>query len=272
MLEGLWTALPRWVDEEDDRRLGRALERIMAQGVDGFFVLGTTGLGADLTVSARQHMLEKLVSLSADAQRIVVAVSANASGDVRELVIHAFAQGVRGIALTLPFYGRFDPPEIERWAQQLFQNVKKEGDVYLYNIPSVVPTSWLTPVVESVDQLIGVDGIKDSSGNVGQLWEYLQWAEDHHASVLVGDERLTIYSCFMGAHGVVSGLSAAYPKLMVDLLTACHNSDWIEARRLQNLVNLRLKDVASNTPREGVAKLVQVMINTGILDEAISGP
>ncbi len=263
VISGVWAALPN-IYGWSDVKVGHTLEHLMGRGIDGLFVLGTTGQGADFSVGERQMLLERLCHLGPDPKRVVVAVSANAATDVRELMQHAANAGVRGMAMTPPFYGRFGEEEIERWVKTIFAGQTKSGEMYLYNMPAVGHAVWSLPLVRAVDSLVGVDGIKDSSGETEWLLRYLDWVEGRDASVLVGDERLTTYSALAGGHGAVSGLSTAYPELMVDLVAACRQKDWESAMGLQRRVNHYLEAFRGLTPHGAGQALIAAMVQNGI--------
>lgn len=264
MITGVWTAFPQCYDR-DDRVLGQVITHLFEQGVSGLFLLGTTGQGPDYTVWERKNLTDRLLSLMSEPQQAIVAISANAASDVRELLEHAWQHEVRGIALTPPYYGTFAPEELVHWAATVFQNLPKSGEIYLYNMPLASPTRWSIPVVSAIDEMIGVDGIKDSSGDVAQLREYMRWSQHKNASVLVGNERLTLYHYLSGGHGVVSGLSAACPELVVKLVKQCEMGQWSEARNTQAEVNRRLDEVQGSTLRASVRALVELMEKNGIL-------
>ncbi len=263
MLTGLWTALPP-VYDRTDLEIVHAVNCLFTEGVDGLFILGTTGQGADLSVSQRHKILERMVKLTDAPHRIVVAISATPASDVRELMAHAFSLGIQGVAMTPPFYGAYNLHEIQRWTQDVFNHVVKTGDVYLYNMPTIGHTVWSIDLVSIVNNIIGVDGIKDSSGDPNQLLDYLGWAADRSASVLVGDERLTTYSYLAGGHGVVSGLSAVHPRLMADLINSCKNQQWVRAIALQKKINAELWQLKRESSRSSAWELVQQMERNGM--------
>jgi 4-hydroxy-tetrahydrodipicolinate synthase len=238
---------------------------LLAAGVKGFFLLGTTGLGADSSMAERMRVLEQVLRVVDTPQRIVVAVSANAADDVRALAEHALAQGVQGIALTPPFYGLWSDAEIEAWATQIFRDWKKRSHLYLYNIPWVTHSRWSLASLDAVHALVGVDGIKDSSGDLAQLDAYLAWAHRHQAAVLTGTERLIAYNYLRGGTGAVSGLASAFPDLIVRLATLSDRRDWTQALTVQEEVNQILADLAQLSLREIVQWITQKMQDHGIL-------
>lgn len=265
MITGVWTALPPVYAILDDEALGGTLDHLFGSGVDGIFLLGTTGLGADFSTTERMHVLDRVAALVEDTQNLVVAVSANAPTDVRQLISHAADSGVKGIAITPPFYGSFSDEDMQVWLKKVFERRRKEVEVFLYNMPSATHQTWSLPLVQFVDDLVGVDGIKDSSGSVSQFLQYLQWAHSSRQSVLVGDERLAVYSSVMGGQGIVSGLSAVFPKLLVDLVAFVKNRDWPHAQSAQVDVQKHLGRLEGKSPREAVIILMAWMKEYGII-------
>jgi dihydrodipicolinate synthase/N-acetylneuraminate lyase len=263
VITGVWTAFPQCYDR-DDRALGKAIGHLFDQGVSGLFLLGTTGQGPDFTISERKSLTDRLLNLMPDPRHAVVAISANAASDVRELLQHAWQRGVRGVALTPPYYGLFAPEELVEWTATVFRNIPKTGEVYLYNMPLASPTRWSTPVITAIDEMIGIDGIKDSSSDVAQLRQYMRWSQGKNVSVLVGNERLTLYHYLNGGHGVVSGLSAAWPTLVVTLTKQCEMTQWSEARTTQAEVNRWLDEAQGSTLRASVRILVEFMERNGL--------
>ncbi len=264
MISGLWAALPHIYERFSRETIQHALESLIQQGVNGFLVLGTTGRGPDFCVDERKAFLETLVTLT-DPGQVIVGVSANPAPDVHQLTVHAFDVGVRGVAITPPFYGTFSDSEIQEWAYAGFGKISKTAQVYLYNIPSVTRNRWNASLLTAIDKVVGVDGIKDSSGQIEELNAFIEWAEPRAVSVLVGNERLATYGYCVGAKGIVSGLSCAFPALVRDLIRANEAHDCELAARLQKKVNARLQLLHAQTPRESGETLIAWMQENQVL-------
>lgn len=266
MISGIWAALPNVFGRFSQRAVGKALERLLNEGIDGFLLSGTTGHGVDYTVGEREDILRQVLGLVSDPGQLIVAVSANAATDVRHLMAHAFDLGVRGIALTPPFYGDYSDAEVGDWSERVFHGMSKTGQIYLYNIPSATHTRWLPAHLTALDEMIGIDGIKDSSGTIDQLQAFVAWARPRDAGVLVGNERLATYGYLVGAHGLVSGLSCALPGLVVSLARAATASDWERAKGFQAEVDAKLGGLKTKTPHEASATLIAWMEENRILE------
>jgi dihydrodipicolinate synthase/N-acetylneuraminate lyase len=268
MITGVWTALPNLFNVLTNEQLVGVLDSLFNEGIDGLFLLGTTGQGTDYSLSQRMEILESVLQHVPDAKRVVVAASANAAQDARNLITHAMDHGVRGVALTPPYYSSFSEQEIQSWAAEVFSGIDKKAGIYLYNIPGATRSTWSLDSVTFVHDLIGVDGIKDSSGEPKQLLDYIAWSKSHHATVLAGDEHLTVYNYLMGGHGIVSGLSSAYPKLLVDLAAQSSKRAWEQTVPLQNDVYQHLALLRGQSPRETVQTLIRWMRENKILAES----
>lgn len=265
MITGVWTALPNLFNFVTKKQLANVLESLFNAGIDGLFLLGTTGQGTDYSLSQRMEILETVLQLVPDPKRVVVAASANAAQDARNLIIHAMNHNVQGVAITPPYYSSFSEREIQSWAVEVLSGIDKKGDIYLYNIPGATRSTWSIDSVRYVHDLIGVDGIKDSSGAPKQLLDYIAWSKSHHATVLAGDEHLAVFNYLMGGHGIVSGLSSAYPKLLVDLAEQASKRAWEQTVPLQYEVYQHLALLQGQSPRETVQTLICWMKETKIL-------
>jgi dihydrodipicolinate synthase/N-acetylneuraminate lyase len=260
MIQGVWTALPHLWSREQPDLIRSAVSRLLSRGIHGLFVLGTTGRGAEFSLQQRMETLEQLVRATGDANKIVVAISANPPGDVRLLLEHAISVGVKGVAITPPFYGSWTNTELLDWVNAAFGGASPNAEVYLYHIPSAVRTGWTQDLLAPMDQQIGIDGIKDSSGDVHQLISYLAWSGGRKRpfSVMVGDERLTTYCLMMGGSGMVSGLSTAYPDLMLKAYAACMQKDWDAATAMQREINEKLAALAHYSPHQVPDALIEL--------------
>jgi dihydrodipicolinate synthase/N-acetylneuraminate lyase len=227
--------------------------------------LGTTGRGAELTLLQRMKALEQLVRAAGDGNRIIAAISANPAEDVRLLLEHAASVGVKGVAVTPPFYGTWTNAELLDWVEAALGTGPRGVEVYLYHIPPAVRNGWEPEILTQVDQRIGIAGIKDSSGDVHQLIKYLAWGRERTFSVMVGNERLTTYCFMLGGSGIVSGLSTAYPELLLQAYAACQHKDWDTAAALQRDINEKLDQFTHVSARRTGDVLLELAREHGVL-------
>ena len=118
--------------------------------------------------------------------------------------------------LMPPYFYTYGDEQIFAFYQKFMSTIGDAVPVYLYNLPMFV--NPITPTL--AERLLGTGqfaGIKDSSGEAG----YLQKLESLHAEqsfrLLIGSERLYTDARQAGADGMISGVAACLPELMVAL-------------------------------------------------------
>lgn len=95
-------------DQLDVAALERLTERIIAGGVHGLFVLGTTGEAAALSVRMRREIVERVTQQVAGRIPVLVGVSDTSLVEALAATEHAAAVGADAIVATTPYYV---PPE-----------------------------------------------------------------------------------------------------------------------------------------------------------------
>ena len=86
-------------------------ESLVANGVAGAFICGTTGESMSLTVAERKAAAERWVAASAGRLAIISHIGHLCLADAKDLAAHAEAAGVFGIACTSPCY--YKPAAVE---------------------------------------------------------------------------------------------------------------------------------------------------------------
>src|SRR5205085_2357354 len=94
----------------DEDAFGPLLEFYAASGIDGLFVLGTTGEGVLLADDERRRVAESVVS-GAGALRVVVHCGAQTTARTRALAAHAAKVGADAVAVMGPPYFALDANE-----------------------------------------------------------------------------------------------------------------------------------------------------------------
>ncbi|MDA8066578.1 MAG: dihydrodipicolinate synthase family protein [Thermaerobacter sp.] len=266
MLEGVWAALPPLERlAADPRDLGVVYRSLRERGVDGCVVFGTTGCGADYSLRQRVQTLRRFLESGIASREVVVAVLASAPDDARRLIEATAEAGVRGVAVVPPFYGDYTPAELLEWAGKVLRPPLDALELYLYNIPRATHQVWDPGLLDGVAALWPLAGIKDSSGDLGLTWRYIQWFRPRGGVVLVGNEAVAVPAIMAGASGVISGLAAAYPEAVAALVRAAREQDGKRAAVAQDAVLTILREVEGCSLRATTAWLVQQMRRKGFL-------
>jgi 4-hydroxy-tetrahydrodipicolinate synthase len=210
----------------------RVLEHLLAGGVHGLFVLGSTGEVVFHDGATRRRIIEHTV----DVVRGRVPVLAGVIDPATERVIGharaARAAGADAVVVTAPFYTRTSAPEI----MDHFRYVRDAVDlpVVAYDIPVCVHAKLDRAMVGTLAREGVIAGLKDSSGDDGNFRFVLaDLADRPDVFLMTGSEIVVDSALAMGAHGVVPGLANVDPAGYVRLWDAARRGDWAAAREEQ---------------------------------------
>ncbi|MCQ2388295.1 MAG: dihydrodipicolinate synthase family protein [Kiritimatiellae bacterium] len=225
------------VDNEhlDERGLERLVEHVLAGGVHGLFLLGTTGEAPDLPYEVRRRLVQRTSEIVAGRVPILVGVTDTVFTESLKLAEFAKACGAAGLVAAPPYYFAAGQPELVDYYTRLADRVPLP--LYLYNMPSQVKVSIAVQTVVELAKHPNVAGLKDSSGNIG-YFNACRYAlrNDPDFAILMGPEEAMGEVVLMGADGGVAGGANLFPKTFVDLYDAAVAKDVDRVRELQERV------------------------------------
>jgi dihydrodipicolinate synthase/N-acetylneuraminate lyase len=212
-------------DELDHAGLEQLVEHIVAGGVHGLFVLGTTGEAPSLSYRLRREMIERTCKLVAGRVPVLVGITDTAMVEAVHLAQFAAEAGAQALVLAPPYYFPNSQPELLEYVQHLAPELPLP--LFLYNMPTHTKTIFETDTVRQAMGLPNVIGLKDSSASMiyfHQLVSLLPGRPDW--SLLIGPEELLAESVLLGGHGGVSGGANLCPRLYVELYEAASRRDF----------------------------------------------
>jgi 4-hydroxy-tetrahydrodipicolinate synthase len=219
-------------DELDVAGLERLLEHVLAGGVAGLFVLGTTGEAASLGYRLRYELVQRVCKQVAGRVPVLIGITDTAFVESARLAAHAADAGAQGVVLSSPYYHTVAQPELWEYLQHLVPELPLP--VFLYNMPSLTKVPFALDTLRRAMDLPQVVGIKDSSGDMGYLHQVGRLVAARPGwSLLVGPEDLLAEAVLLaGAHGGVNGGANLVPRLYVELYEAAARRDLAEVARL----------------------------------------
>jgi 4-hydroxy-tetrahydrodipicolinate synthase len=214
------------LDEETLRRLVR---RQIDAGIDFLVPCGTTG--ENPTLARAEHL--RVVAITLEEAKGKVPVLAGAGGyntaEVIELGREMKHLGADGILSVTPYYNK--PTQ-----EGLFQHFKAIATqvglpIVVYNVPGRTGVNLEPGTLKRLAEVENIAGVKEASGNIGQMAAVLNAVPDRFA-VLSGDDAVTLPLVALGGRGVISVVSNEVPAEMTQLTQLCLRNDFLEARRL----------------------------------------
>lgn len=219
----------------DEAALHRLVDTQVAGGVDGIFVLGTTGEGAHVPRESRRRLVTQTVKRVSGRAVVFAGLGDIHDADLSE-ANEFFRAGADAVVAHPPISGKVAARDLHHWYQNILD--QSQGPLVLYNMPM---TTTVSIPLDTVEKLIGhpkLAGIKDSENNPERLEELLlRCGGKTDFSVFVGVGALMEKGLRLGADGIVPSVGNLIPDVCHKLCAAAKKADWAEAGTFSTRMN-----------------------------------
>lgn len=211
-------------DTLDAEGLGRLIEHLIAGGVHGIFVLGSTGEIASLSDAVRAQVIIQTCRFVGGRVPVLVGITDTAVVRSLDLARRAAEAGADAVVLTTPYYYPMSPEDLSAYLHRVLAELPLP--VMLYNIPQLTKVRIDPQTLERATQWDNVIGLKDSSNDRAYLDQVMAIARGRTDwSIFVGTETLLPDFIYQGGHGGVCGGANLAPKLFVEMYEAASRRD-----------------------------------------------
>lgn len=229
-------------DGEVDTRSLRALtEFVLAAGVHGLFVLGSTGEGVSLDAEQRAAVIRTVVDAARGRVPVLAGVTDVSLRRAAASLGAAQAAGADAAVVAPTYYYVTNQEEIIR----LFRGLARRFSLPLvaYNLPQFTKVALEPETIATLAREGTVRALKDSSPDLSAAREFLIRTRDVPGfTVLTGLEFLVDAAVAMGMAGAVPGLANVAPREYVSLYDHARAGRAGEARTVQDAL-IRLFDI-----------------------------
>ena len=227
-------------DTLDVAALERLLEHVLAGGVHGLFLLGTTGEGPSLSWRVKAEVVEHGCRLVAGRVPVLVGVTDPSFVDALRLAERAAAAGADAVVIAPPYYLPLDQTELAAFVERFA--AASPLPVFVYHIPSLTKVGFEPETIRRLLDVPNVIGLKDSGRDMSYQHTVRSIVSRRpDFSQLVGPEELLAEAVLLGAHGAMCGGANMVPRLYVDLFDAARAGELDRARELHDRV-IRISD------------------------------
>lgn len=240
-------------DQLDVQSVDRVVEHLIAGGVSGLFVLGTTGEGPSLTYQMRYEMVERTCEATNGRIPVLVGITDTSIAESIALAEHASQCGAAAVVAAAPFY--FDVPQsaLQNW----FLHIADRSPVplMLYNMPGCVGVVLDLDIVNALSHHPNILGIKDSGGDMTYFGRLCQSHRNRDDFVIfMGPEERLADAVALGAAGGVCGGANLCPEVYSRLYRAAVRRDQNEIRYWNQTIHQIFQSVYLN--EDGVMRLI----------------
>lgn len=219
-------------DAVDLEAIGPMVEHLVAAGVDGILALGTTGEGILLSTAERRAAAAEFVRARVGHAIVIVHCGAQTTDATVELAAHSAEVGADAVAVIAPPYFALDDAS-------LIEHFTAAGRAcaplpfFVYEFAARSGYAVKPAVIEELrSRLPNLVGLKVSDAP----WERFEPYLIDGLKVFVGPEALIHRGLVAGAAGAVSGLAAALPEAVIEVVRRPTEAGAHRLGEIRNLV------------------------------------
>ncbi len=257
MLRGVLLPVITPFDEKvrvDEQMMRSLVDFHIKAGVQGLFVLGSTGQGPAMTIEERKQTAAVALDQTNKRVPVVIHVGTADAWSTTELAEHAAAHGADAVAIVPPYYYS-DHTEFEIIAHYKAVHKTVSLPIYIYENPKYSGIS-VPPglAVRMKEQVPALKGIKVAYGQ-GALLEYVRLLPD--VSIFTGNADLFGLVPF-GLAGMINPPTSFVPELCVALFKLLDDKNYDAAVEAQKKVDAAARIVAARLRKWGRVPLQEV--------------
>lgn len=260
-------------DELDVAGLERLIEHILAGGVSGLFILGTTGEGPSLSYRLRRELIDRVCKQVKRRVPVLVGITDTSFTESVNVARSAAESGADALVAAPPYYLPEAQPELQEYLDHLISELPLP--LFLYNMPALTKVHFELETVRHAMDEPGIIGLKDSSSNIKYFKSLAQIiGQRSDWSLLIGPEEKLFDGLQLGGHGGVNGGANLFPKLYVKLVNAYRSGNVKRAQELQRQVR-RVSDAFYQIGKysSSIIKGIKCVLSClGICDDFMAEP
>ena len=226
------------------------IARLLAEGVDGIVVSGSTGEAPLLDADEHRRLVGAARKELPDTAWLIAGTGAESTRQTIALSRAAAVEGADAVLVRPPSY--FSAGATPATLATHFRAVADASPVpvLVYNIPKYTHLSLQPSFLQQLTSHERIIGVKDSSGDPKNLAAYReavpQW------SVLAGSASLLFTALELGCQGGVVGVACFAPSLCVQLVREFTQGHRAEAGRIQERITPLDKETVGKLGPAGV--------------------
>ncbi|MFZ6741784.1 4-hydroxy-tetrahydrodipicolinate synthase [Undibacterium sp. JH2W] len=227
--EGIWVPLvtPFKNGQPELDKIQQLATQLIAAGVHGLVVCGTTGEAGTLTEHEQQQLLTAVLEVTKNSCPVLMGMSGSDTRLLAEKVASYTSQHLYGFLLSAPSYLRPSQEGVRLHFETIARATEK--DIVLYNVPARTGVNIDLSTVIALEKQKNIVAIKESSGNLTQMMGLVNCS---HLKVLCGDDAMLLDTLSMGGQGAISAAAHVRPDLFVQLYELMRTEHLPEAQAL----------------------------------------
>ncbi len=214
----------------DFESLKRLAEIQLKAGVGALIMCGTTGEASTLEQEERWEIIRFTKDF---VKNDCVVIAGTGCNDTKKAVIFtqdAYDAGADGILAVTPYYNKTTQEGIIKYYEELCH--ASPLPVIAYNVPSRTGVNILPATAKKLSETSNMYGIKEASGNMGQITE-TRFLCGNDLPLYSGSDEINLPVLSIGGIGLISVVSNAVPEKVQEMCNRWFEGDTAGALRIQ---------------------------------------
>ncbi len=229
---GVAIVTPFKEDESIDYdRLDELIDFHCENGTDSIIICGTTGESATMTEEEHLECVKFTIERTKGRIPVIAGTGSNCTRTAVEMSKEAESYGADGLLLVTPYYNKATQAGLIAHYTAVAKEVK--APIIMYSVASRtgcnIEPATVAALVNNVENIVG---IKEASGNIGQVARIMALT-DGNIDLYSGNDDQIVPLLSLGGKGVISVLSNIAPKETHDMCEKFFKGDVKGSAELQ---------------------------------------
>lgn len=229
---------------------------LLSCGVHGIVPCGSTGESATLTFEEHVKVIKVTVDNVNGKVPVLAGTGSNNTAEAIKLTKAAKDIGADGVLVISPYYNK---PNRAGLIKHYTKLADLDIPVVVYNVPGRTGQNLEPDLIAELAQHPNIVGVKEASGNTGQISRIIEDTQDEDFEVISGDDNITLPIMALGGSGVISVAANVDPARMVAMYDAIKHGHYQKALVLNFALSPLFRSMFIDTNPIPVKKAVELM-------------
>jgi 4-hydroxy-tetrahydrodipicolinate synthase len=235
--------------------LASNIEFLVENGVHGIVPCGSTGESATLSFEEHETVIEKTIDVVNGRVPVIAGTGSNNTAEAVRFTKAAKDLGADGVLIISPYYNK---PNRSGLVKHYTILADLDIPVIVYNVPGRTGQNLTPDLVIELAKHPNIVGVKEASGDIGQISRIIEGTLDDDFQVISGDDNLTFPILALGGSGVISVAANVEPGRMVAMFEAFCEGDFETALDLHYELSPLFRSMFIDTNPIPVKKAVEL--------------
>ena len=222
----------------DKKGTKNMVNHLLKGGVDGIFLLGTTGEGPHLSYAIRENLVETDCRLVKGRVPVLVGITETDQDDAVAFALKCKAHGASAVVAAPPYYFKLTQAECVTWFTEMADRLPLP--LVIYDMPAHTDTIIEPATIAKLAAHPNIIAMKDSSSVIA-LFNKFRVALEPYAekfSLFMGPDEAMGEAVLLGADGGVCTGANLWPAQFKAMYLAAKAGDVEKVRRLQRFTTM----------------------------------